>query len=528
LQKIRANPSAANLGAEEVEMEARSDKAARQAEKEAHRPNPPPSPEDEVMELLGNLFPEGLPLLVPCVKGTKKPVVKWGKLTEKSCEEDEGYWSALKRAIQEGGNLAVKVRPASRNLCVIDFDDDALVKPFLELNPAFNATLCTRGSKGCSFWFYVVDEYPQEVRRIHVLDRSDGTGEWRGGKGISILWGVHPKGMEYQRLNETPPRKIAFAEIKWPKGWKLEKAERKFVKIDWDRFNEMLENEDGDVVQLLVEKYFEGAVWNENEKRWRCANIGGDPPTDEGSFTIRRNGRCNEWDGDWPGREGEGIVKVICSEARAKLTGEEWITEEEVFTFLKEGGEDFFTPDRPAKKKKKEKEEPEPFHIAGNDYNIRRTAKGDWYLQKETRDGVRWLKATRDDVRQHLGAVYGLSTDELEDQILSEADKAMHDAFSRFSVEFAGEYAGYREPGEIVVGNDRLLITRGVKLIEPVKGNCEFLKKCLRRTFVRFHALKEKERETEIYQFDAVFGWIQGAVRTLYGPSPVSGVTGRR
>jgi hypothetical protein len=232
----------------------------------------------------------------------------------------------------------------------------------------------------------------------------------------------------------------------------------------------MLEKEDGDVVQLLVENYFEAAVWRENEKCWRCANIGGDPPTNQGSFTIRRNGRCNEWDGDWPGQEGEGIVKVICSEARAKLTGEEWITEEEVFTFLKEYGEDFFIPDRSSKKDKKEKEEAGPAHIAGADYNIRRTTKGDWYLQKETRDGVRWLKATREDVRQHLGTVYRLSDTVLEDEVLSEADKAMHDAFSCFSVEFAGEYAGYREPGEIVVGNDRLLITRGVKLIEPVKS----------------------------------------------------------
>ena len=64
-------------------------------------------------------------------------------------------------------------------------------------------------------------------------------------------------------------------------------------------------------------------------------NIGGDPPANQRSFTIRRNGRCNEWDGDWPGPEGAGIVKVICSEERARVTGEEWITEGEIFTLLK-------------------------------------------------------------------------------------------------------------------------------------------------------------------------------------------------
>jgi hypothetical protein len=149
-QKIRSDPTRRAFNALEAEYEARADKVAKQEMKAAARPAPVKS---ELLELLKSLFPEGAPLLVPCRKGTKKPVVKWGKLTEKSCEEDDGYWAAIKRAIEEGGNIAVKVGPASGNLCVIDFDDDDLVTPFLEANPLFTETLCTRGSKGCSFWF---------------------------------------------------------------------------------------------------------------------------------------------------------------------------------------------------------------------------------------------------------------------------------------------------------------------------------------------------------------------------------------
>ena len=97
----------------------------------------------------------------------------------------------------------------------------------------------------------------------------------------------------------------------------------------------------------------------------------------------------------------------------------------------------------------------------------------------------------------------------------------MHDALSNFTVEYAGEYAGYREPGEIIIRNDRILITRAVRLIEPKEGDCEFLKKFIRRTFTRFHTVVDDGgRETEIYQFDAVFGWLQGALRTLYEAKP--------
>ena len=136
-RKIGSDPTRRALNALEAEYEARVDKATKEEKKAA---GPPAPAKSELLELLKNLFPEGLPLLVACIRGTKKPVVKWGKLTEKNCEEDDGYWPAMKRAIEEGGNIAVKLGPASDNLCVIDFDDDDLVAPFREANPLFSET----------------------------------------------------------------------------------------------------------------------------------------------------------------------------------------------------------------------------------------------------------------------------------------------------------------------------------------------------------------------------------------------------
>jgi hypothetical protein len=208
-QKIGSDPT------RRAEYEARADKATKEEKKAA---GPPAPAKSELLELLKNLFPEGLPLLVACIKGTKKPVVKWGKLTEKKCEEDDGYWPAIKRAIEEGGNIAVKLGPASDNLCVIDFDDDDLVAPFLEANPAFAETLCTRGSKGCSFWFYVIDEYPQEVKRIHIGERSRELASGAAEKGSLSCGACIPKEWSTGSLTRFLPVKSPTRRLNGRRG----------------------------------------------------------------------------------------------------------------------------------------------------------------------------------------------------------------------------------------------------------------------------------------------------------------------
>src|ERR1700741_5153373 len=71
---------------------------------------------------------------------------------------DDYRLGLIKQAFLEGGNLAILLGRESSNLCVIDFDRDDLIEPFLALNPAFCATLRTRGSRGAAFWFYAENE----------------------------------------------------------------------------------------------------------------------------------------------------------------------------------------------------------------------------------------------------------------------------------------------------------------------------------------------------------------------------------
>ena len=292
---------------------------------------------EAVLAIFERLFGrERQPLFIPCARGTKKPMVEWGKLT--NATRDEEYWQKLRLACSQGGNIAIKLGKESDHFVAIDFDDDALAEEFLLANEKFAETLCTRGSKGCSFWFWAKGKYPREVKRICVNGKIDGTGEWRGGKGLSTLWGIHPKGMEYTRVNDVPPFEYAFKDIQWPKGWSLSEVKRDPA-IDWDQFNEMLKSGDGDILEALVSEYFEGAV--ETDKEWRCADLTGREPTNQGSFTISKEGGwCHEFDGeDWS----DGIINTITSEERAEAAGAPVITVKEVFKVLKTNCDvDFF------------------------------------------------------------------------------------------------------------------------------------------------------------------------------------------
>ena len=318
----------------------------------------------ELPDELIRVFVTTAPVLIPCMRGTTQPTVPWKELTHETVDEmGDAYLNRLARAIDDGGNIAVKLGPESGDLVAIDIDDDALVEPFLEANPKSRNTFRRQGSKGCQFLYRAVGPYTPEVRNITVNGKR--IGEWRGGRCISMIWGAHPKGIRYQWINPGPVIDLEFKDIVWPKDWVLETKKTSGPsngsdegalnkrtssgsgpKIDWDRFNEMVEAKDGGIVKALVEEYFPGAVWkDEDGGRWHCANLTGSEPTNRGSFTIKRNGWCTEWDGSWPGEEGAGILNVTTSEERATASGERQITVEEVFTFLKEQcGEDFFIP----------------------------------------------------------------------------------------------------------------------------------------------------------------------------------------
>jgi hypothetical protein len=300
---------------------------------------------DRLMGDFVRLFGEELPLLIPCVRGEKVPRkgVTWTKYTQSNLREETDaarhYLEQFKAAVVEGGNLAVKLGRESQHILVVDFDNDDLVELFLTLHPEFRSTLRTRGSRGAAFWFYATGYYPTGVYNIEVPG-VEKTGELRGGNRLATIWGKNAAGDDYARLVDASLIRFDYGAFRWKEaGWKLVKAKegRGRVQIDWDRFNEMVADKDGGIVEGLVGRYFPGAVLGKDGE-WHAANIGGDPPGEKGSFHITPTGWCQDFDGSFPNT---GIINTLLSAQREEATGEP-LTLEEIFASIKEDtGEDF-------------------------------------------------------------------------------------------------------------------------------------------------------------------------------------------
>ena len=298
------------------------------------------------------LFPASLPVFVACHRRTKKPVAPWKGLTQENWTEPD-HIRLLGQQIVMGGNLAIKLGSDSHNLVTVDLDSDAHVEPFLAANPAFRNTLQTRGSRGAQFWFIPTDDYPKEVRKLEIDGTTQNAGEFRGGRCLSTIWGVHENGNVYSRVNDVPPIKFAFGEIQWPTGWICIEPKNNFKfsgngnhntdrpsgskrgagrRIDWNAYDAEIAAQDG-LVEILVEEYFDAKP---DVDGWRCGDITGRPPSNKGSFTIDRLGRCTEWDNE----SHYTIMQAITSDLR-----DEKNTFEDVFTFLaEEAGLNFLMP----------------------------------------------------------------------------------------------------------------------------------------------------------------------------------------
>ena len=220
------------------------------------------------MNAFVRVFGDPLPVLVPWDRAKDKPYIKYSN----GVEPDDYYIKSLEKAILDGGSIHVQLGSKSRNLCCVDIDSDDLIEPFEKLNAWTKTTFQRRGSKGKQYFCYATDgDHPKEVQRIVIDGSSSGTGEFRGDQ-LAAVWGIHRKGMRYEWVNDVAVIDLAFKDVKWPKGWTRGKAEKDQA-IDWDKFNEMCADCDGDVVESLVAEYFEGAV--ERDGVWRCADLTG-------------------------------------------------------------------------------------------------------------------------------------------------------------------------------------------------------------------------------------------------------------
>jgi len=119
------------------------------------------------------------------------------------------------------------------------------------------------------------------VRKLEINGITENAGEFRGGKCLSTIWGVHENGNVYSRVNDVAPIKFAFGDIQWPTGWKCIEPKNNFKfngngnhnlgrpssgkykgrRIDWDKYNEALKNGSGsDIIESLVERWFSDAI----------------------------------------------------------------------------------------------------------------------------------------------------------------------------------------------------------------------------------------------------------------------------
>jgi P4 family phage/plasmid primase-like protien len=164
---------------------------------------------DELRELLGCKV-----ILIPIPRGQKGPMIKGWQNIKLPQTEGADYQRALAQ-----GNIGVLLGAPSEGLCAIDIDADGELEGFLALNPVLRETLITKGARGAQVWFEVEGNCPPLTKL--KTDAGEDYGEWRGTGGQSVVHGIHPTGVPYQRLNDAPPITISFNQIVWPAHVKL-------------------------------------------------------------------------------------------------------------------------------------------------------------------------------------------------------------------------------------------------------------------------------------------------------------------
>lgn len=146
------------------------------------------------------------PVMLPITereKGCRKP--GWTSATLETTSDPK--WQA---ALLRAGNVGILLGPASGDLISIDCDTDEYLHTMRDLNPSFENTLITRGSRGGNIWLFMEGPYPQKTIAVK------GFGEFRSKGGQTVIFGTHPSGSAYHRLNDRPPLRVSFDSIRWP------------------------------------------------------------------------------------------------------------------------------------------------------------------------------------------------------------------------------------------------------------------------------------------------------------------------
>jgi hypothetical protein len=160
-------------------------------------------PVPKLLRLLGEPV-----VLIDWPKGTKgNNKRRWGRL--RPSDMTPGHLGRLK-----DGNIGVALGEVSGGLCAIDCDTDVIGNELIACNPSLNGTLQTHGARGRVFWLRFDKNYPTNSTKLKT--KAGEVGEFRTNGNQSIVWGTHPKGMEYRFLIEQPAMRIEFGSIAWP------------------------------------------------------------------------------------------------------------------------------------------------------------------------------------------------------------------------------------------------------------------------------------------------------------------------
>lgn len=156
----------------------------------------------ELKQLLGNQT-----VFIGWQRGVKGGNLRWKHLRIDNMTP--GYLANLKH-----GNIGVALGEVSDGLCVVDCDSDELADSFASANPKL-VTLQTRGSRGRSFWFRFISDYPRKSSKLKIGKTE--VGEFRCNGNQSIVWGTHPDtNRPYEFVERKPAAVIEFTDIIWP------------------------------------------------------------------------------------------------------------------------------------------------------------------------------------------------------------------------------------------------------------------------------------------------------------------------
>ena len=154
-------------------------------------------------------------VLLKVKSGEQVPTTKDWLHTPIDRMHDTAYLQEL-----EDGNIGVLLGMPSGNLITINIDDDQAFESFTKVNGLLAVnTLITKGERGGNIWVRLTGRLPSTRNFFN----SDGIliGELRGDGHQTIISGTHPSGVEYRFINEAPPYKIKFNDLRWPEEWQL-------------------------------------------------------------------------------------------------------------------------------------------------------------------------------------------------------------------------------------------------------------------------------------------------------------------